>query len=394
MGLTCFVAYSVFMLMVAEKVPATSEIVPIISIYLTIVMSFTSISVMMAVFVTNIHEKTKTCTTKAHRVPRIIRHLCMNHLAKFLGMKSSSKRIFKIVLKSFRKAAEIDNSRRGRKYIERATIDEAKASRDESTEFHRNALEFLRRQRQRERDMSWLCHDKNGGVGSLSHHQHGSSFRMNTGSSSNQIHSLNRRRQSSSECGDSSTEVSRYDGSSSSSSDENDDDKSKRSSKRREQSPIWKQNIYITNLDDDDNDENEVRLRRGRFKSMTSSDNSDDDDDDDDDGGFRQSLKPNSSKKKQQQQQQQQQKQKQQRRKTKNEQVLKDKAKNSKLKLRKDFMPIYLSYEWVLIGLVLDRLFFWLYTTSVFVSYVATLYIFPFLVQSNYRDDLYYTNVP
>ena len=32
MGLTCFVAYSVFMLMVAEKVPATSETVPIISI--------------------------------------------------------------------------------------------------------------------------------------------------------------------------------------------------------------------------------------------------------------------------------------------------------------------------------------------------------------------------
>lgn len=31
MGLTCFVAYSVFMLMVAEKVPATSETVPIIS---------------------------------------------------------------------------------------------------------------------------------------------------------------------------------------------------------------------------------------------------------------------------------------------------------------------------------------------------------------------------
>ena len=31
LGLTCFVAYSVFMIMVAEKVPATSETVPIIS---------------------------------------------------------------------------------------------------------------------------------------------------------------------------------------------------------------------------------------------------------------------------------------------------------------------------------------------------------------------------
>lgn len=41
LGLTCFVAFSVFMLMVAEKVPATSDTVPIIGIYLTIVMSLT-----------------------------------------------------------------------------------------------------------------------------------------------------------------------------------------------------------------------------------------------------------------------------------------------------------------------------------------------------------------
>ena len=31
LGLTCFVAYSLFMIMVAEKVPATGETVPIIS---------------------------------------------------------------------------------------------------------------------------------------------------------------------------------------------------------------------------------------------------------------------------------------------------------------------------------------------------------------------------
>jgi nicotinic acetylcholine receptor len=41
LGLKCFVAFSVFMLMVAEKVPATSDKIPIIGIYLTIVMSLT-----------------------------------------------------------------------------------------------------------------------------------------------------------------------------------------------------------------------------------------------------------------------------------------------------------------------------------------------------------------
>jgi hypothetical protein len=34
LGLTCFVAFSVFMLMVAEKVPATSDTVPIIGKHL------------------------------------------------------------------------------------------------------------------------------------------------------------------------------------------------------------------------------------------------------------------------------------------------------------------------------------------------------------------------
>ncbi|CAF4554926.1 unnamed protein product, partial [Rotaria magnacalcarata] len=70
LGLTCFVAFSVFMLMVAEKVPATSDTVPIIGIYLTIVMSLTSISVIMAVIVANVYQQAAMCASENHRAPQ------------------------------------------------------------------------------------------------------------------------------------------------------------------------------------------------------------------------------------------------------------------------------------------------------------------------------------
>ncbi|CAF0974215.1 unnamed protein product [Brachionus calyciflorus] len=99
LGLTCFVAYSVFMLMVAEKVPTTSEKVPIISIYLTIVMSFTSMSVIMAVIVTNVNEKSKQKFTKDNRMPRLIRKIFIKYLAKYLGLQKQAKDLLRVILK-------------------------------------------------------------------------------------------------------------------------------------------------------------------------------------------------------------------------------------------------------------------------------------------------------
>ncbi|KAL8562671.1 hypothetical protein ACOMHN_011242 [Nucella lapillus] len=54
LGLTVILAYSVFMLLVAENMPSTSIAVPVIGIYLTSVMGMTSMSVFMAVVVSNI----------------------------------------------------------------------------------------------------------------------------------------------------------------------------------------------------------------------------------------------------------------------------------------------------------------------------------------------------
>lgn len=108
LGLTCFVAYSVFMLMVAEKVPTTSETVPIISIYLTIVMSFTSMSVIMAVIVTNINEKSKLYFNKENRMPKIIRKVFIKYLAKCLGLQKEARDLLKTIVKKKRCEKEKD----------------------------------------------------------------------------------------------------------------------------------------------------------------------------------------------------------------------------------------------------------------------------------------------
>ncbi|CAG5129113.1 unnamed protein product [Candidula unifasciata] len=54
LGLTVLLAFSVFMLLIAENMPATSNFVPLIGVYLTMVMGITSLSVMLAVLVSNI----------------------------------------------------------------------------------------------------------------------------------------------------------------------------------------------------------------------------------------------------------------------------------------------------------------------------------------------------
>ncbi|KAI3379196.1 hypothetical protein SNEBB_006021 [Seison nebaliae] len=56
LGLTVLVAYSLFMLLIAENMPATSESVPLIAIFLTLIMGMTSLSVISAVIVMSIHR--------------------------------------------------------------------------------------------------------------------------------------------------------------------------------------------------------------------------------------------------------------------------------------------------------------------------------------------------
>uniref|UniRef100_A0A914VAA8 Uncharacterized protein n=1 Tax=Plectus sambesii TaxID=2011161 RepID=A0A914VAA8_9BILA len=49
LGITVLLAFSVFVLAIAEKMPETSDSMPLIGIYLTVVMGMTSVSVVMTV---------------------------------------------------------------------------------------------------------------------------------------------------------------------------------------------------------------------------------------------------------------------------------------------------------------------------------------------------------
>jgi hypothetical protein len=57
-------------------------------------MSLTSLSIIMAVIVSSVYEKTKLCTNN-YRVPKVIRHLLFNRLVRLLCMETSAKKLFK-----------------------------------------------------------------------------------------------------------------------------------------------------------------------------------------------------------------------------------------------------------------------------------------------------------
>ncbi|KAI2808030.1 hypothetical protein BLOT_005972 [Blomia tropicalis] len=55
LGVTVLLAFSVFMLAISEKLPETSESIPLLGVYLTVVMGITSVSIVMTVVVLNFH---------------------------------------------------------------------------------------------------------------------------------------------------------------------------------------------------------------------------------------------------------------------------------------------------------------------------------------------------
>lgn len=71
LGVTVLLSFSVFMLAISEKLPETSESIPLLGIYLTVVMAITCVSVVMTVIVINFHHRGPIKT----RVPNWVRRL-------------------------------------------------------------------------------------------------------------------------------------------------------------------------------------------------------------------------------------------------------------------------------------------------------------------------------
>ncbi|GAB1597993.1 neuronal acetylcholine receptor subunit alpha-10 isoform X2 [Argonauta hians] len=83
MGITTLLSMTVFMMLVAENMPPTSDVLPLIGIYYGITISIVSFATAMTVFTLNIHHK----GARGHEVPIIIKKICFNILAKIFCMR-------------------------------------------------------------------------------------------------------------------------------------------------------------------------------------------------------------------------------------------------------------------------------------------------------------------
>ncbi|KAH9518333.1 Acetylcholine receptor subunit alpha-type acr-16 [Bulinus truncatus] len=94
LGLTVLLAFSVFMLLIAENMPATSNFVPLIGMYLTTVMGITSVSVMLAVLISNISHggRYETPVPKFLRVLTIVLSKIMCRKLNFIKTLSGTVR--------------------------------------------------------------------------------------------------------------------------------------------------------------------------------------------------------------------------------------------------------------------------------------------------------------
>jgi nicotinic acetylcholine receptor len=83
LGITVLLAFSVFMLLIAESMPATSEMVPLIEIYLTIVMALTSLSIVLTVYVLQLHHSGPVVIP----IPYLFKYSLVRYIAPIVGMK-------------------------------------------------------------------------------------------------------------------------------------------------------------------------------------------------------------------------------------------------------------------------------------------------------------------
>ncbi|XP_013393012.1 neuronal acetylcholine receptor subunit non-alpha-2 isoform X2 [Lingula anatina] len=85
LGITVLLAFSVFMLLIAENMPATSDFVPLIGIYLTMTMAMTSLSIVLTVFVLQLHH----ASPNQKPVPEWVKRIVFGVLARITGMRGA-----------------------------------------------------------------------------------------------------------------------------------------------------------------------------------------------------------------------------------------------------------------------------------------------------------------
>ncbi|KAH8857164.1 Acetylcholine receptor subunit alpha-type acr-16 [Schistosoma japonicum] len=82
-GVTILLSLTMFLQLVADKLPQTSEAIPLIGIYFSCTMFMCSLSIVFTVLVLNYHHRSADCNT----VPSWIRNIVNTYLAKLLFME-------------------------------------------------------------------------------------------------------------------------------------------------------------------------------------------------------------------------------------------------------------------------------------------------------------------
>ena len=88
-GITTLLSITVFLMLVAESMPPTSEQLPLLGIYYAVTIGIVSLSTSMSVITLNINNK----GTKGNKVPVCIQLIFFDYLAKFFCIELSNQKI-------------------------------------------------------------------------------------------------------------------------------------------------------------------------------------------------------------------------------------------------------------------------------------------------------------
>ncbi|KAJ8398069.1 hypothetical protein AAFF_G00431460 [Aldrovandia affinis] len=84
--ISVLLSLTVFLLLITEIIPSTSLVIPLIGEYLLFTMIFVTLSIVITVFVLNVHHR----STRTHEMPRWVRHAFLQLIPHWLCMRRPS----------------------------------------------------------------------------------------------------------------------------------------------------------------------------------------------------------------------------------------------------------------------------------------------------------------
>uniref|UniRef100_A0A3Q0QS22 Cholinergic receptor nicotinic alpha 2 subunit n=1 Tax=Amphilophus citrinellus TaxID=61819 RepID=A0A3Q0QS22_AMPCI len=85
--ISVLLSLTVFLLLITEIIPSTSLVIPLIGEYLLFIMIFVTLSIIITVFVLNVHHR----SSKTHTMPRWVRRLFLSVVPRWLCMKQNKR---------------------------------------------------------------------------------------------------------------------------------------------------------------------------------------------------------------------------------------------------------------------------------------------------------------